>query len=57
MKRSHAYPIQMMRDRVMSRSERRALREQRFAEKHAREAERIAARTVAESRKTNPRGL
>ena len=57
MKRSPRSPIQMFRDLAMSRGERRAPREQRFAQKHAREAERIAARTAAESRKTNPHGL
>ena len=35
MKRSHRSPIQMFRDLAMSRGERRAPREQRFAQKHA----------------------
>jgi len=47
----------MLRDRAMSWGDRRATREQRFAQEHARAAERTAARTAAESRKTNPHGL
>jgi hypothetical protein len=50
-------PIQMLRDSRTSREDRREAKKQRDVEKHAREAERVAARTAAESRKTNPHGF
>ena len=43
-------PMQVLRDRKLPPDQRRDAKKQRGAEKHAREAERLAARTEAESR-------
>jgi hypothetical protein len=44
-------PMQVLRDLRLPSGERREAKKQRDAEKHAREAERMAARTEAESRR------
>ena len=51
MKGSRRSPVQVVRDLRLPSEERREAKKQREGEKHAREAERLAARTEAEARR------
>lgn len=53
MKASRRSASEVLRTLRMSADERREAKRQRYAEKHSREAERLAARTAAETRRIN----